>query len=100
MNVEDKRFGVAEYILRKHNPGTIELKWGQGAKNIGGEIKVRKIERAVELKKRGYVVTPDPTLPEIQKAFEEGEIKEFERYSRLGFVTKEDFVAEVRRILH
>ena len=98
MNVEDTRFGVAEYVLDKHKLDTIELKWGQGAKCIGGEIKVRDLERALELKKRGYIITPDPTVPEVQKAFKEGEIKEFERHSRLGFVDKEGFLKEVERL--
>jgi glutamate synthase domain-containing protein 2 len=98
MNVEDTRFGVAEYVLNKHKLDTIELKWGQGAKCIGGEIKVRELERALELKKRGYIVTPDPTIPEVQKAFKEGEIKEFERHSRLGFVDKEGFLKEIARL--
>lgn len=36
MNVEDTRNGVAEYIADKYaDKVTIELKWGQGAKNIG-----------------------------------------------------------------
>lgn len=98
MNVEDTRFGVAEYVHEKHGLETIELKWGQGAKCIGGEIKVKSIERAIELKNRGYVVSPDPTLPEIQQAFKDTAIKEFERHSRLGFVTKEGFLAEVQRL--
>ncbi len=98
MNVEDTRFGVAEYVLNKHKLDTIELKWGQGAKCIGGEIKVRELERALELTKRGYIVTPDPTVPEVQKAFKEGEIKEFERHSRLGFVDKEGFLKEIDRL--
>jgi glutamate synthase domain-containing protein 2 len=98
MNVEDTRLGVAEYVSSKHNLETIELKWGQGAKCIGGEIKVKTLERALELKKRGYVVSPDPTLPEIQAAFKDGAIKEFERHSRLGFVTQEGFMAEIDRL--
>jgi len=98
MNVEDTRLGVAEYVLNNHNLDTIELKWGQGAKNIGGEIKVKSIDRAIELKNRGYIVLPDPTLPEIKEAYKDGAIKEFERHSRLGFVTKEDFLAEVQRL--
>ena len=98
MNVEDTRLGVAEYVSSKHNLDTIELKWGQGAKCIGGEIKVKSLERALELKKRGYVVSPDPTLPEIQAAFKDGAIKEFERHSRLGFVTYEAFMAETDRL--
>ncbi len=98
MNVEDTRFGVAEYVSSKHNLDTIELKWGQGAKCIGGEIKVKTLKRAIELKKRGYVVSPDPTLHENQVAFNEGAIKEFERHSRLGFVTKDAFLEEVDRL--
>jgi 6-phosphofructokinase 1 len=47
------RFGVAEYVLQKHNLDTIELKWGQGAKCIGGEIRIASLDRALELKKRG-----------------------------------------------
>lgn len=98
MNVEDTRLGVAEYVRQKHNLETIELKWGQGAKCIGGEIKVNSLERALELQKRGYIVTPDPSLPANQKAFQDGAIKEFERHSRLGFVSEEGFLAEVERL--
>lgn len=57
-------------------PGTtwvsIELKWGQGAKCIGCEIKVNCLERALVLKKRGYIVPPDPTNSEVQEAFKTG----------------------------
>jgi len=98
MNVEDTRLGVAEYVSSKHNLETIELKWGQGAKCIGGEIKVNTLDRALELKKRGYIVSPDPTLPEVQAAFKNGAIKEFERHSRLGFVTYDGFMAEIDRL--
>ena len=98
MNVEDTRFGVAEYVSSKHNLDTIELKWGQGAKCIGGEIKVDTLERAAELKRRGYIVLPDPTLHENQMAYKEGALKDFERHSRLGFVTKEAFLEEVDRL--
>ncbi|MFC1703215.1 FMN-binding glutamate synthase family protein [Candidatus Omnitrophota bacterium] len=98
MNVEDTRLGVAEYVSKKHKLDTIELKWGQGAKCIGGEIKVKDIERAKVLKKRGYIVTPDPTVHSVQEAYRVGEIKEFERHSRLGFVTEEAFMAEVKRL--
>jgi glutamate synthase domain-containing protein 2 len=98
MNVEDTRLGTAEYVLNKHNLDTIELKWGQGAKCIGGEIKVSSIDRAKELKNRGYLVFPDPDLPEVQKAYQAGEIREFERHSRLGFVDKDGFMQEVDRL--
>ncbi len=98
MNVEDTRLGVAEYLRKKHNLETIELKWGQGAKCIGGEIKVKSLERALELQKRGYIVTPDPSIHANQEAFKDGAIKEFERHSRLGFVSEESFLAEIKRL--
>ena len=98
LNVEDTRMGVAEYVHNKHGLDTIELKWGQGAKCIGGEIKVNSLERALELKKRGYIVTPDPSNPVTQAAFKDGAIKEFERHSRLGFIDEEGFYAEVQRL--
>ncbi len=85
LNVEDTRNGVAEYVADKYGDKVIiELKWGQGAKDIGGEIQVTSLDYALFLKKRGYVVDPDPTIPEVQKAFEEGSIKSFARHSRLG----------------
>lgn len=98
MNVEDTRLGVAEYVLSKLGVETVELKWGQGAKCIGGEIKVPDLDRALELKKRGYIVTPDPESKANQEAFRIGAIKEFERHSRLGFVDQEGFMREVDRI--
>jgi len=98
MNVEDTRLGVAEYVSKKHGLNTIELKWGQGAKCIGGEIKVNSLERALELQKRGYIVTPDPSNPLSQAAFMDGSLKEFERHSRLGFIDEGDFYTEVKRL--
>jgi glutamate synthase domain-containing protein 2 len=98
MNVEDTRLGVAEYVIKKHRLDTIELKWGQGAKCIGGEIKVNSLERALELQKRGYIVTPDPADPINQAAYKDGAIKEFERHSRLGFVSEDGFYKEVERL--
>jgi glutamate synthase domain-containing protein 2 len=98
MNVEDTNLGVAEYIIDKHRIETIELKWGQGAKCIGGEIKVAQLDRALELQKRGYIVTPDPSDPVIQASWKAGAVREFERHSRLGFVSEEGFMKEVERL--
>jgi len=95
LNVEDTRLGVAEYVHKKHGLETIELKWGQGAKSIGGEIKVDSLERALELQRRGYIITPDPSNPINQAAFKAGAIKEFERHSRLGFIDEESFYKQV-----
>ena len=86
MNVEDARNGVAEYVIENYgDKAVIELKWGQGAKDIGGEIQVNDLDYAIFLKRRGYVVDPDPTLPEVQSAFKAGAIKTIARHSRLGY---------------
>ncbi|MDP4152024.1 MAG: glutamate synthase-related protein [Bacillota bacterium] len=96
MNVEDTRNGVAEYIINKYGDKVIlELKWGQGAKDIGGEIQVSSLDYALFLKNRGYIVDPDPSLPEVQQAFKNGSIKTFARHSRLGYTERRNF-EEVR----
>ncbi len=86
MNVEDTRNGVAEYVIEKYGDKVIiELKWGQGAKDIGGEIQVTDLDYAIFLHNRGYVVDPNPTIPEVQEAFKHHGIKSFARHSRLGY---------------
>jgi hypothetical protein len=103
MNVEDSRNGVAEYIIDKYgNDVIIELKWGQGAKDIGGEIEVSSLDYALFLKKRGYLLDPDPEDPNAQKAFEMRAIRSFARHSRLGYTNissheqvREDFMNTV-----
>jgi glutamate synthase domain-containing protein 2 len=94
-NVEDARLGVAAYAVEKLGVKAIELKWGQGAKCIGGEIKIRELDRALELQKRGYIVTPNPSNSAVQAAFRSGGLKEFERHSRLGFIDHEEFLRRV-----
>ena len=97
-NVEDGRLGVPEYVVEKLGVQIIEPKWGQGAKDIGGEVKLSTLERARQLKSRGYIVLPDPEDPVIQEAFKQGDFKEFERHSRLGMVDEEGFHKEVVRL--
>ncbi|RLA90216.1 MAG: FMN-binding glutamate synthase family protein [Deltaproteobacteria bacterium] len=97
-NVEDAKLGVPEYVIDKLGVEILELKWGQGAKDIGGEVKLPSLERALQLKERGYIVLPDPTDPVSQDAFKHGGISEFERHSRLGMVEEEGFYKEVERL--
>ena len=96
-NVEDGRLGVPKLAIELGADG-IEIKWGQGAKDIGGEVKLPSIERAKQLKSRGYIVFPNPEDPAVQKAFEAGDFTEFERHSRLGMVVEEEFCKEVEQL--
>jgi glutamate synthase domain-containing protein 2 len=97
-NVEDGRLGVPEYAVEKLGVKIIEPKWGQGAKDIGGEVKLPTLERALQLRSRGYIVLPDPEDPVIQEAFLQGDFKEFERHSRLGMVDESGFHREIHRL--
>ncbi len=97
-NVEDTRLGVQEYVINKLGVETVELKWGQGAKDIGGEVKIKTLKKAQELKKKGYIVLPDPEDSSVIKAFEKGSFKEFERHSRLGMVEEESFMQRVEEL--
>jgi glutamate synthase domain-containing protein 2 len=99
-NVEDTRLGVQEYAIEKLGIECVELKWGQGAKDIGGEVKIRSLEKARMLYERGYIVLPNPVDPFVVGAFERGSFSEFERHSRVGMVTEQSFaqrVDELRR---
>ena len=97
-NVEDARLSVLEYAIQKLGVNIVELKWGQGAKDIGGEVKVNSLEKAQLLKNRGYVVLPDPLDPDVIKEFEDGVFTEFERHSRVGMVTEESFLSAVQQL--
>ena len=97
-NVEDTRLGAQEYALEKLGVRAVELKWGQGAKDIGGEVKLPTIERARQLKRRGYIVLPDPFDETVERAYRTGAIREFERHSRMGMVDKESFLARVKEL--
>jgi len=97
-NIEDTRLCAQEYAIEKLGVECVELKWGQGAKDIGGEVKIRELEKAQLLYERGYVVLPNPTDPDVIKAFERGAFKEFERHSRVGMVTEESFAGRVEEL--
>ncbi len=97
-NVEDTLLGAQEYAITELGVDYVELKWGQGAKDIGGEVKIDILNKARLLKERGYIVMPDPTSPAIVDAFEHGKFKEFERHSRVGMVTEEAFIERVKEL--
>jgi glutamate synthase domain-containing protein 2 len=97
-NLEDTRLGVQEYAIEKLGVECVELKWGQGAKDIGGEVKINNLKKAQMLYERGYIVLPNPTDPHVIKAFERGAFKEFERHSRVGMVSEESFAKRVEEL--
>ena len=94
-NVEDQRLGVDVYAISKLEVNVIERKWGQGAKAIGGEVRIRDLAKAIMLKKRGYIVHPDPEDPTVQEAFKDGVFASFERHSRVGMPSERGFLEDI-----
>ncbi len=97
-NVEDTRLGVFDYVISKLDIDSLEIKFGQGAKAIGGEVRLESLERAQLLQNRGYLVFPDPTDPIIIEQWKEGLIPDFERHSRVGLSTTNDVLEEIDQI--
>lgn len=97
-NVEDTKLGVHEYALEKLDVKIVELKLGQGAKDIGGEVKIKDLKHAQQLKDRGYIVLPDPYDSDVIEAYENQIFAEFERHSRIGMFTQENFLNRVEEL--
>ncbi len=97
-NVEDERIGVDEYVASNLEVNLIERKWGQGAKGIGGEIRTSDLKIAKMLKKRGYIVIPDPEESKVQEEFKKEVFHSFERHSRVGVIDETKFIEGVTRL--
>lgn len=97
-NVEDTKLEVQEYAISQLGVETVEFKWGQGAKDIGGEVKIEDFNKARLLKERGYILLPDPDSEAVAEAFKQGRFREFERHSRVGMVTEEAFLKRVEEL--
>src|SRR4030066_225071 len=97
-NVEDTRLGVQEYAIEKLGVECVELKWGQGAKDIGGEVKIADLKKAQLLYERGYIELPTPPNPNRIEEFKKGVFSEFERHSRVGMVSEESFLKRVEEL--
>jgi len=97
-NVEDTRLGVFDYVTSKLDIESLELKFGQGAKAIGGEVRLSSLERAQLLQQRGYLVFPDPSDPMVIDQWNAGLIPDFERHSRVGLSTTEDVLEEIDNV--
>ncbi len=97
-NVEDTRLGVFDYVMSKLEVNSLEIKFGQGAKAIGGEVRLESLERAQLLQERGYLVFPDPSDPVIIEQWKQGLIPDFERHSRVGLSSTEDVLEEIDQV--
>ena len=97
-NVEDTRLGVFDYVTSKLEVNALELKFGQGAKAIGGEVRLESLKKAQLLQKRGYLVFPDPSNPDVIEQWKEGLIPDFERHSRVALASTDEILDEIEQI--
>lgn len=83
VNCDDVVLGTAEYALQSFPLRTIEIKFGQAAKGIQHVAPVYDHAEALQIKKDGYLVVPDPTDPGVIEAIERGETVRFMQAGRL-----------------
>jgi len=58
-------------------------------------VKISSLKKARLLHERGSVVLPNPTDPDVIRAFEHGSFNAFERHSRVGMVDEESFALRI-----
>lgn len=97
-NFDDEYMGVLEYGIKELGATTVELKFAQAAKGIQGMGIVKDYEKALLLKKRGYIVHPDPENPEVAAAYKEGKGPHFEKIGKLPIWSEEILVKRVKEL--
>lgn len=97
-NVEDNMLGVPDYAIKHHGAEAIEIKFGQGAKGTQPVKRVKDLEDALKKQAAGYHVHPDPSDPEVAKAYEEGVCPNFYTYSRLPLWTEEYLIPRIEEL--
>jgi len=97
-NVEDNMLGVPEYAIGVEGAEAIELKFGQGAKGTQPVNRLKDRDEALRRQSLGSVVYPDPSDPEVAKAYEEGVCPNFYTYSRLPLWDEEFLVARIAEL--
>lgn len=86
VNVNDAYNGVAEYLAEKYGDAVcVEIKWGQGAKPLGGEGVIRDAAYARFMKQRSYCLRPDPEKEAVLRDVAEGRVLHFTRYTGMTY---------------
>jgi hypothetical protein len=97
-NIEDDKMGVPEIAIKKYKASAIEIKFGQGAKGTQPVNRLKDYKAAIEKKKMGYLVYPDPTTKEMEVAVEEGVAPNFYMYGRLPLWHEKELLERIEAI--
>lgn len=82
-NVDDENLSVLDYAIKELGVTAVELKFGQAAKGIQGMGRVNSLEEAIDFQKKGYLIYPDPSDPDVQEKYKKGIGPHFDRIGRL-----------------
>lgn len=82
-NVDDENLGVLDYAIRDLGVTSVEIKFGQAAKGIQGMGQVNDIEKALELKQKGYLIYPDPDDKKVADNYKNGVGPIFQKIGKL-----------------
>lgn len=96
VGAEEFRLGIPEYLRRQHAVEGIELVWGETA--CPGPLKIGSLSEALDLKRRGHTVTPDPDDPVIQAAHRGGIINDFQVHRRSEFADEKGLLLQCRTL--
>lgn len=96
-NVEDDLAGLPEYAL-ENGVKALEFKFGQSAKGTQPVNKIKDLETAIKKQEMGVLVYPDPSDPEVQKAYQEGVCPNFYAYGRLPFWDEKFFSSRIKKL--
>lgn len=97
-NPEDNAKGLPEFALTHAGATAIEFKFGQSAKGTQPAVRIKTLEEALAKQKAGALVRPDPSDPNIQKAYAKGACPNFFSYSRLPMYSEEYFISRVAEL--
>lgn len=97
-NYDDEYLGVLDYAISKLGVKSVELKFGQAAKGIQGMERITDFDKALMFKKRGYIVHPDPSDPEVVASYRLGHVPIFERIGKLPMWDESTLVKRVAEL--
>lgn len=97
-NIEDDMLGIPEYAIEVQGAEAIELKFGQSAKGTQPVTRLKNREEALRKQEMGCVVHPDPSDPEVIKAYENQVCPNFYTYGRLPLWDEEYLVPRISQL--
>lgn len=97
-NYDDEYLGVLDYAIKELGATSVELKFAQASKGIQGLGIIDSLEEALKLKKRGYIVHPDPEDDEVAEKYKLGIGPKFEKVGKLPIWNEEHLVKRVKEL--